>query len=168
MNNPTTYGRVVFMSTKIHDYSFISEYKNIADQDIFICDIDGTIAEKGDRKPYDYSKVSHDTLIEPIATVVKMVDKYIAPVVFVSGRSSSCYNDTKYWLESNGFTVHGLYMRPSSDKYTEDYKVKYEIVKQFEGKVNILGVFDDRPQVIRMWEKLGIKVFNVGKIDVDF
>lgn len=156
------------MSTKKHDYSFISEYKNTADQDIFICDIDGTIAEKGDRSPYDYSKVSYDTVIEPVATVVKMVDRHIAPVVFVSGRSIDCYKETKNWLESNGFTVHGLYMRSSNDMYTADYKVKYKIVKQFEGKVNILGVFDDRPQVIRMWENLGIKVFNVGKIDVEF
>lgn len=156
------------MSTKKHDYSFISEYKNTADQDIFICDIDGTIAEKGDRNPYDYSKISCDTLIEPVSTVVKMVDKTIAPVVFVSGRSMDCYKETKDWLENNGFTVHGLYMRSYNDRYTPDYKVKYKIIKQFEGKVNILGVFDDRPQVIRMWEKLGVKVFNVGKIDVEF
>lgn len=156
------------MSKKTHDYSFIEPYKNVADHDIFICDIDGTIAEKCDRNPYDYSKVSCDSLIEPVATVVKMVDKHIAPVVFVSGRSMDCYKETKDWLEGNGFIVHGLYMRPSSDKYTPDYKVKHKIVKQFEGKVNVLGVFDDRPQVIRMWEKLGIKVFNVGSIDVEF
>lgn len=156
------------MSTDSIDYSFVEKYKNTAEHDIFICDIDGTIADKGDRSAYDYSKVSSDTLIEPVASIVKTIDKHIAPVVFVTGRSSECFNETKDWLENNGFVVHGLYMRGISDKYTKDYKVKYKIVKQFEGKVNILGVFDDRPQVIRMWEKLDVPVINVGKIDVEF
>ena len=70
-----------------------------------LIDIDGTIAQKGDRDIYDYSKVILDTVIEPVATIVRYIyhgccvgncksDKNI-DIIFFSGRDDDSMEQTK-------------------------------------------------------------------------
>ena len=135
--------------------------------EVYICDIDGTISALGDRDIYDGSKVYLDTLIEPTSHIIKTLNKHSAPVIFLTGRSEEHRDVTEQWLKNQGFEVNGLYMRRNRD-FRPDNIVKYETIKQFEGQVNILGVFDDRPQVIRMWQAIGLQTFNVGQLGKEF
>lgn len=135
--------------------------------EVYICDIDGTISALGDREIYDGSKVHLDTLIEPTSHIIKTLNKHSAPVIFLTGRSEEHRDVTEQWLKNQGFEVNGLYMRRNRD-FRPDNIVKYETIKQFEGQVNILGVFDDRPQVIRMWQAIGLQTFNVGQLGKEF
>jgi hypothetical protein len=59
-------------------------------------------------------------------------------------------------------------MRKTGDK-RQDAIVKQEIYDtKIKGKYNILAVFDDRPQVCRMWHQNGLPLFKVGDPDADF
>ena len=58
-------------------------------------------------------------------------------------------------------------MRKAGDNRQDDI-VKYEIFDKYLRHKNIWFWVDDRPQVIRMVEKLGIPILNVGKIGVEF
>lgn len=149
-------------------YVQFEEYRQGEDlTEVYICDIDGTIAALGDREVYDGSKVHLDTLIEPTAHIIKTLNKHSAPVIFLTGRSEEHRGVTEQWLKNQGFEVNGLYMRRNRD-FRPDNVIKYEIIKQFEGQVNILGVFDDRPQVVRMWQSIGLQTFNVGQLGKEF
>lgn len=132
---------------------------------IYICDIDGTIAEKGDRSPFDYTKVSTDI---PITSVVRLIDgaHMESEVLFLSGREDTgeCYNDTKNWLSKHiGVENPQLFMREEGD-HRKDYEVKVDMFdKYIRGKYNVRAVIDDRKQVIEScWNVLGVKTINVG------
>lgn len=131
-----------------------------------ICDVDGTVAEMHNRGPFDWSLVQQDTPRHVVLGVLESMyrSSYDIKVLFVSGRDSVCREGTEWWL--NHFWGHGfeLFMRPQGDK-RKDSIVKREIYDQhIAGKYNVVAIFDDRPQVIRMWQSLGFKdrIFNVG------
>lgn len=133
-------------------------------QDCYIVDIDGTIAETTDRSHYDYSEgavLTDSPRLNVIETILSL-RKQGNEIIFVSGRKDECKIDTRYWL-NNHFGEVILHMRKSDDN-RNDSIVKKEIYDEhINGKYNVLGVFDDRMRVIRMWEKEGLTVFNVGK-----
>ena len=55
-----------------------------------------------------------------------------------------------------------FFIRPAGNKRM-DAIIKYELFKEhIEPNYNAVGAFDDRPQVIRMWETIGVPVLNVG------
>jgi hypothetical protein len=58
-------------------------------------------------------------------------------------------------------------MRKEGD-YRDDSIVKGEIADEIEKTHNILFVFDDRPSVVRSWQKRGIWTFDVGQGCEDF
>ena len=56
---------------------------------------------------------------------------------------------------------------PTLDLYIYNYTpaVMSVPIEEFEGKYNVIAIFDDRPQVIReCWQALGFgdRIFNVG------
>src|SRR5678815_429419 len=62
-----------------------------------IFDIDGTLAKMVNRGPFDEHLVKND---EPVEAVVEMADAVAlndTAVLFVSGRTDGCYNDTEWW-----------------------------------------------------------------------
>lgn len=137
---------------------------------IVICDIDGTIAKMNGRGPFEWSKVGEDL---PRHNIIRMVlnccDEEDAALIFVSGRDSCCFQDTADWLHKHvNYRTSDietyLHMRPQGDQ-RKDYIVKKEIYdKEIKGRFNVVAVFDDRPQVLRLWQALGFtdRIFNVG------
>lgn len=135
---------------------------------VVICDIDGTIARMQNRKPYDYTKVSTDKPKTDVIEVVNMLwsngNGY--KIVFMSGREGTeqCRRDTLAWIDEHlhvwGYELH---MRPEGD-FRKDNIVKRELFeKHIRGTYNVLGVFDDRDQVVRMWrEELGLTCYQVA------
>ncbi len=140
---------------------------------VFLCDLDGTIAHANGRSMYDPidADIMNDTPIVPAIKVLQSLSVHYK-VIFVSGRKEDSYSATKKWLEQHVFEkIDGdmLLMRKSNDS-RRDSIVKTEILKeQILPKYNVVGVFDDRLQVIReCWNAQGIFCFNVNQYLEEF
>lgn len=152
-------------------YHKIKPYKNDADKfDAIVVDIDGTIALKSDRSPYDYSRVYEDSVQWNVATILYYANVYSArsegmpEIIFLSGRSADCREQTEKWLDEK-FQMggHKLFMRPSDDPSTADFIVKDRLFDEnVADDYNVIGVFDDRRQVVQCWRTKGLTVFDVA------
>lgn len=138
-----------------------------------ICDIDGTLAHNyGGRNIYDLTRVKEDTPDPLVCAILDGLDSTFGidylDIIIVSGREDDCRKETEEWLYHNMIPYKALYMRKSGDK-RDDAIVKEEIYKEFiEPQYCVLGVIDDRNKVVRMWEKLGVKVMKVGGLYNEF
>lgn len=140
--------------------------------DAVLVDIDGTVALKGARSPFDESKVHEDRPNLPVIEVVFAVYEYLirsaepgsAPkVIFMSGRTDGCKDATTAWLRYHTGLPFDLHMRAEGD-FRKDAIVKRELFDQHvRGKYNVRCVLDDRDQVVEMWrEELGLTCLQVA------
>ena len=134
---------------------------------IVLVDIDGTVALMAGRSPYDMSRVAEDTPNHAVISAVRAMHSAGYGVVFCSGRDDSCRTETEEWLRRHVDVPYlALYMRGFGDR-RRDSVVKQEIFeREIRGRYEVVGVFDDRMQVVRMWRDLGLTVFQVA--DGDF
>lgn len=93
-------------------------------------------------------------------------------ILFFSGRSEKCRNDTVKWLtDICKFTdfEYDLRMRKAGDS-RRDSIVKEEMFWEYAAPYyNIILSVDDRNQVVReTWSKLGIKCLHVGHMYKEF
>jgi uncharacterized HAD superfamily protein len=128
---------------------------------IVIVDIDGTVAHRTNRGPFDYQLVIHDESDKAVVETLRCLWSAGHKLVFVSAREDWCFNDTYKWLTENCPPFIKLYMRRSGDN-RRDADVKKEIFETFLKNEDILCVFDDRDQVVEMWRELGLKCMQVG------
>lgn len=134
----------------------------------WIVDIDGTLAhhEASGRSPYDWSRVSEDEVDDVIANLVDLLNSEGFIIVLVSGRDAVCRADTETWLAKHDIVYDVLHMRPEGDN-RPDHVVKAEIFdNHIRHQYHVLGVLDDRSQVVRMWRSMGLKTLQVQ--DGDF
>jgi predicted kinase len=131
-----------------------------------LVDIDGTAAHMGDRRgPFDWLKVGLDEPDKAVRAIVNAWFDTGRDVIFFSGRDGVSYGATADWLEANNFDYDYLYMREAGDMRPDDL-VKYEMFNEhIRHNFNIVAVIDDRAKVVRMWKRLGLKVFNVAGLD---
>ena len=162
--------------------SMAFQYKKIPEigEDIIVCDLDGTIADCSHRvKKYlnqetgvpgqvhnnwlgFFSEIAGDTFIfDTWNQVAEMAAVEKAHVIYVTARPESCRQDTMDWLSEQGIYPTVLLMRSNGDRRPDD-QVKESIYNSYLKQYNVVAVFDDRPAVIRMWEKNGLKVINCG------
>jgi predicted kinase len=128
----------------------------------YLVDIDGTVAIKGDRDIYDGSKAHLDTENEDVAAVVRALSNRGNRIIYMSGRSDEFRDVTERWLIDNALPAAALYMRAAGD-HRKDSVVKHELFdKHVRYTHNVLGVFDDRNQVVEMWRAIGLTVFQVA------
>lgn len=137
-----------------------------------ICDIDGTIATMNGRGPFDWDKVGTDLprreVIEVLDGLWRAANHY---TFFLSGRDESCRKATRKWLEQWAYPggYKDLLMRPAGSMERDSVVKRRLYEEHIKGKYRVIGVFDDRKQVIReLWEPLGFTVFNVGSVDEEF
>ena len=126
-----------------------------------IVDIDGTIASRHNRSPFEWDKVGQD---KPRSFIIELIKLYINhyvfdEIVFVSGRDSVCRHETLKWI-SKYFNIPiyniTIFMRKEGDQ-RKDTIVKEEIFwDNISEDYNVLAVFDDRPCVVEMWYDIGI------------
>ena len=97
--------------------------------------------------------------------VTGYADRHNCHVLFLSGRDGCCYAKTYDWLvEHVGHNVSwSLNMRKTKD-FRKDSIVKEELFWDIVApNFNVVGVFDDRPQVLQMWHELKLpNVICVG------
>ena len=131
----------------------------ILENPAIIVDIDGTLAHMGYRSPYDYDNVSGDQCDLVVKTIVNKLYSYFT-IFIVTGRPESCRKLTETWLNDNEISYSRLLMRSDEDS-RKDSIIKEEIFwRDIAPLCNVIGVFDDRNQVVKMWRSMGIKCFQ--------
>jgi predicted kinase len=131
-----------------------------------LVDIDGTVALMGDRSPYDWERVGFDSPNPAVIGAVRAMHAAGNAIVFCTGRDDEARAETEAWLDLFvGVPYEGLFMRPPGD-IRKDAVVKQEIFEaEIRDRWRIVGVFDDRRPVVRMWRELGLTVFHVAEGD---
>lgn len=142
---------------------------------IYIFDIDGTLADLGHRlhfisngkKEWDnfFEACDKDSPISRVVTTCKLLAKAEATILLVSGRSDAVRSKTVHWFNAKHVPFHGLYMRKAGD-HRQDNIVKAELFDQLcteWDRDQIVGVFEDRDQVVKMYREKGLQVFQVAE-----
>ena len=137
-----------------------------------LVDIDGTLALKGKRDPYDFSKVLEDSLnliVHDVISAYLSLNPDIEPIS-ISGRSDICIENTREWLFDKCLFLRDsnfhLFMRKNED-YRNDFMVKEEIyLEKIAPHYSVRLIFDDRDSVVKMWRSHGLTCFQVA--DGDF
>ena len=131
-----------------------------------IYDLDGTVAKMtSGRNPYDWKRVGEDTVDKSVAEVIRCISMEYdtmqhAKVIACTGRDGVAEYETKKWLDKYGIYYDKFYIRKQGDN-RPDWVIKEEIWREIAKEHYIVGMFDDRLQVVRRARALGIKVFNV-------
>ena len=135
-----------------------------------IVDIDGTLADvthrlhhiRGRRKSWEsfFALMKDDRPVQEIVEQVRQLaqdhDIYI-----VTGRPDDYREETLAWLALHCVPFKAVYMRKASDHRPDDV-VKQDILEKHFEKENVALVIEDRPRVIRMWKRHGLKVQQAG------
>ncbi|WP_052424121.1 phosphatase domain-containing protein [Nonomuraea candida] len=131
-----------------------------------LVDVDGTLALRGDRGPYDWSRVGEDTPHWPVIETVRALHHRGYRIVVMSGRPDECRDATAAWLNAHLCVPwEELLMRAAGD-YRKDAKVKTELYeRRVRGRYDVRVVLDDRQQVVDAWRALGLAVFQVAPGD---
>lgn len=131
-----------------------------------IVDIDGTVAirdpEVG-RDPFDYKLVYTDLPNKEVINVISSLWESGHKLIFVSGREDVCFNQSYRWLVEHCPPFVKLLMRKAGDNRSDDI-VKREIYdKHIKFDYDVVGVFDDRDRVVKMWREIGLTCFQVAE-----
>lgn len=146
-----------------------------------IVDIDGTIALRNNRSPFDYEKVYEDRVDHRLGHLLRNLicecSEY--EVFFVTGRENigNCYEFTKKWLNDNIYPLQGhdgflpvdnwkLFMRGEGDHRSDEITKKEIYENHIAPWYDVVCVFEDRNRVVKMWRDLGLLVAQV--YDGDF
>lgn len=128
-------------------------------------DIDGTVALRGSRDPYDTSRYSEDTPNGPVVAAVRALVADGYQPVFCSGRGEEFRDVTESWVRQHVTPDFELHARPMGDRRRDDV-IKLELFdKHIRTRWQVLGVFDDRRRVYEMWRSIGLTVFAVAEGD---
>lgn len=139
----------------------------------YMCDLDGTLALWTERRAYDEHLYHTDQVNINLRQVLyALASCGNFDLLFLSGRegTETGREETWKWLKANlmGMPLAGqmhesrLIMRKAGD-HRADEIVKLELYKEYvESQWMVLGVFDDRPKVVRMWRDEGLFVMDCG------
>ncbi len=143
----------------------------------YIFDLDGTVADlshrlhhvKDGNRRWDlfHAEVGNDLPHNDVLEVCyQLTGKPGQPfAIFCSGRKEVCREATQEWLYKYYPRSFALFMRQDNDN-RKDCIVKEELYRKFiEPGFEVLGVFDDRQQVVDMWRSIGLRCYQVAKGD---
>ncbi len=151
----------------VDDYSSLVPYTAPQDRPrAILVDLDGTLCLKGDRSPYDESRVGEDLVCQAVLTTVLLYARAGYLVIFMSGRSEKCRAETEAWLEREyPLPYEALFMRAAGDG-RRDWQVKTELFDaHVRADYQVALVLDDRDQVVKAWRAMNLPVFQVAPGD---
>ncbi|MEU8761435.1 AAA family ATPase [Streptomyces sp. NPDC048659] len=128
-----------------------------------MCDIDGTLALRGDRGPYDFGRCDEDLLNPPVREALRAFRATQGDrIVLLSGRSEDHRALTEAWLARYEVPYDELWMRASGDGRSDDI-VKAEL---FDAHVRpryaVRVSLDDRDRVVAVWRRMGLPTWQVN------
>ncbi len=131
-------------------------------------DLDGTLAHMSGRSAFEWMRVDEDTLDPAVYAIVRGFYMQGYEIIIMSGRDSVSRAKTEDWLEKYDVPYSAMFMRSAQDM-RKDSIVKNELFWDCVAPYyNVECVIDDRPQVVRQWQSLGLKVIIVGTPWVEF
>ncbi|MFD9030223.1 AAA family ATPase [Streptomyces sp. NPDC059567] len=128
-----------------------------------MCDIDGTLALRGDRGPYDFTRCDLDLINVSVRQALRAFrSAENDTIVLVSGRSEDHRAMTEAWLAQHGVPYDELWMRAADDGRSDDI-VKAELFDahvrhRFAVRVSL----DDRDRVVALWRHMGLPTWQVN------
>ncbi|GGX46539.1 AAA family ATPase [Streptomyces noursei] len=128
-----------------------------------MCDIDGTLAIRGDRGPYDFSRCGEDLLNVSVRDALRSFQRADQDViVLLSGRGEEHRQRTEEWLRRHEVPYDELWMRAAGDGRRDDV-VKAELFDhhvrhRFAVRVSL----DDRDRVVAVWRRMGLPTWQVN------
>ena len=135
----------------------------VSKPEVFVFDLDGTLANVQDRDPLDASVCSADRTNPAVVAIAKALQQAGYGIVCASGRGE------RYRAPTHQFLIHAcnlteylsLVMRHDGDT-RPDALVKAELYRdEIAPRFEVLGVFDDRNTVVAVWRWLGLPCFQV-------
>lgn len=131
-----------------------------------VFDVDGTLAIRGDRAPFDWSAVDVDLPNPPVLHVARALHRIGWSVVYLTGRSEEARSLTERWIEEHVAVPGPVFMRAARD-FRRDTVVKRELYdRHIVGHYDVQIVFEDRDQMVLMWRtELGLPCFQVAPGD---
>lgn len=130
----------------------------------WLVDIDGTLALRTERGPFDLHRVLEDELAGTVAELVRALDPHFG-IVIMSGREDVCMDDTVDWLARHDIPYDQLVMRATGD-HRNDAEVKRELFFEKVAPIwNVRGSLDDRNRVVDMWRAIGLTCAQVAPGD---
>lgn len=140
----------------------------------YIFDLDGTLADtahrihhiSGPEKDWNafYEACKDDAPIESTLAILRSLHSQGYRIVILTGRSEVVQSETVQWLAEHGvFRLHMMVMRPDGD-FRPDHVLKSQWVRELAlTPDNVLGIFEDRERVVRMWRKKGYTCYQVDE-----
>ena len=153
---------IIELAKKPIDFYPVNIIQNWDNEPCIIFDIDGTLShmDRKTRSPYDWHKVGEDSLDIHVKAIVNAIGDVNGKIIICTGRDGVCELETREWLKNNDIPYNELYIRARGDQRV-DWVVKEEMWRKIAEDNYIVGIFDDRLQVVRRARSLGLKVFNV-------
>ncbi len=151
-----------FRNVVKQDFSFnvVNLNNNTSNKPVYIFDIDGTLAHKGGRNAFDETKVLQDAPDTTVCNLARILYNSGTEVLICSGRTEACLKDTKEWLAIHLGFVPEIRMRKVGDQRS-DWIIKTEMWQDICKKRYIMGLIDDRNQIIYRGRMLGLKAMQV-------
>ncbi|MGG8407745.1 AAA family ATPase [Streptomyces sp. 12297] len=128
-----------------------------------LCDIDGTLALRGDRGPYDFTRCELDLLNVPVRRALAAFRRADGDtIVLLSGRSEEYRTQTEAWLRRYDVPYDELWMRAESDGRSDDI-VKAELFdRHVRHRFAVRVSLDDRDRVVAVWRRMGLPTWQVN------
>ena len=128
-----------------------------------ICDIDGTLALRQTRDPYDHKNSDTDILCKEVKNFLDLYKSNGYKIIILTGRQERFKSITIDWLKKNSIDYNILKFRNDKDN-RKDSEVKYDMYNKFvKTRYEVEIVLDDRNQVVDMWRnKIKLKCFQVS------
>jgi len=153
------------LKTKFDFYPrFVSPFyvhNSVSNPQAYVFDIDGTLAIRGNRSPFDWGKVLDDIPNCSVCSTYRSLEDNYANMIICSGRDEVCRPDTEKWLSKFNIKYKKLYMRASNDN-RPDWIVKEEFWRDIAQNYFIEAMFDDRNQVVDHARAVGLPCFQVA------
>ena len=128
-----------------------------------VVDVDGTIAIRTGRDPFNWTELETDAPNMPVVELVNRIASTGVALVVVTGRELRYQERTHAWLEKILDHPFEIYCRPDGD-FRSDEIVKEELYKRhIKPSFEVIAVFDDRDRVVKMWRNtLGLTCLQVA------
>lgn len=137
---------------------------------IVVVDIDGTIAQVGERLKYLQGKPDYDKFYAscfddaPIPEIIQLVQLLDIKhqIIYCTGRREQVRQQTEDWLFKHYLPKGKLLMRPNGDK-RHDVEVKPEQLQKAGITLDkVAFILEDRNSMVKKWRKLGVKCLQVA------
>ncbi|ARF53843.1 AAA family ATPase [Streptomyces gilvosporeus] len=127
-----------------------------------MCDIDGTLALRGDRGPYDFSRCGEDLLNVSVRDALRSFRRDGDVITLLSGRGEEHRERTEAWLHRHEVPYDELWMRAAGDGRRDDL-VKAELFdRHVRHRLAVRVSLDDRDRVVAVWRRMGLPTWQVN------